>query len=226
MWMLLVKLACMKMLFLKKNYSRVKLLPSLVILTVILALGCLGTGVLYNEKDKHLIVKKNNAILSWKDTRIDSERKVDTILLKKGRDGQVRTTYFEVSMHSRLSILGEDFRLDYIKGRISLCGVNEIFILTNQYDRCVSNYLKTGFCNQKQIEIVVDDVQSGWITYVGHRDSMHIICIDATLSDGRNAYIPLGVSSRVEKESVLLRIEKREKCDYVIQENLYEFGVF
>ena len=102
---ILLKHICSKIFFSKKNYIRVKLLALLVLVIAIFGPGCFGSGVLYNEKDKHLIVKKNDAILSWKDTRIDSEIKVDTILLKKGRDGQVRTTYFEVSMYSGLSIL-------------------------------------------------------------------------------------------------------------------------
>ena len=221
---ILLKHICSKIFFSKKNYIRVKLLALLVLVIAIFGPGCFGSGVLYNEKDKHLIVKKNDAILSWKDTRIDSEIKVDTILLKKGRDGQVRTTYFEVSMYSRLSILEEDFRLDFINGRISLCGTNEISILTNQYDRCVSNYLKTGFCNQKQL--VVDEVQEGRITYVGHRDNTHIIWIDAKCSDGHHVHVPVGVSGVAKTDSVLLTIEEREKCDYVIQENLYEFGMF
>lgn len=223
---ILLKHICSKIFFSKKNYIRVKLLALLVLVIAIFGLGCLGSGVLYDEKNKQLIVKKNDAILSYKDKRIGDEIKVDTILLKKGRDGLVRTTYFEVSMHSRLSILEEDFRLDFINGRISLCGTNEISILTNQYDRCVSNYLKTGFCNQKQIEIVVDEVQEGRITYVAHRDNTHIIWIDAKRSDGQHVHVPVGVSGVAKTESVLLTIEAREKCDYVIQENLYEFGVF
>lgn len=224
--MILLKHICSKIFFSKKNYIRVKLLALLVLVIAIFGPGCLGSGVSYDEKNKQLIVKKNDAILSYKDKRIGDEIKVDTILLKRGRDGLVRTTYFEVSMHSRLSILEEDFRLDYTNGRISLCGTNEISILTNQYDRCVCNYLKTGFCNQKQIEIVVDEVQEGRFTYVAHRDNTHIIWIDAKRSDGQHVHVPVGVSGVAKTESVLLTIEEREKCDYVIQENLYEFGVF
>lgn len=224
MSMIFFKHICSKIFFSKKNYIRVKLLALLVLVIAIFGPGCCGPGVSYDEKNKQLIVKKNDLILSYKDKRIGDEIKVDTILLKKGRDGLVRTTYFEVSMHSRLSILEEDFRLDYTNGRISLCGTNEISILTNQYNGCVSNGLKIALYNQKQL--VVDEVQEGRITYVGHRDNTHIIWIDAKRSDGQHVHVPVGVSGVAKTESVLLTIEAREKCDYVIQENLYEFGVF
>lgn len=237
MSMILIKHICSKIFFSKKNYIRVKLLALLVLVIAIFGPGCLGSGVSYDEKNKQLIVKKNDAILSYKDKRIGDEIKVDTILLKRGRDSQVRVTYFDISMHSRLSISGEGFRLDFINGRISLCGtneisiltnlcgMNEISILTNQYNGCVSNGWKIAlYNNQKQL--VVDEVQEGRITYVGHRDNTHIIWIDAKRSDGQHVHVPVGVSGVAKTESVLLTIEEREKCDYVIQENLYEFGVF
>lgn len=223
MWMLGEKLARLRIFRLYRKYIGMGLiaLPMTLIGMHVLS-GCLGTGVSYS--DKCLIVKENNAILSFKNVVIGDEKQVDAILLKKGCDGLVRVTYFNVSKDSRLSISEEDFELDIINGRISLCSTTNISVLTNQYDRCASTGLNIMFDNPKQI--VIDQVQEGRITYIGHRDAKHIIWIDAKLNDGQDIHVPLAISGITQKEIVLFTVKRWEKCDYVIQENLYEFGTF
>ena len=88
---------------------------SFVLAMPLFVAGCLGNGVLYNDKNKSLIVTKNDAILSCFDTVIGEERQVDSIVLKRGRDGLVRTVYFKTSKESKLSISEVDFRLDFIE---------------------------------------------------------------------------------------------------------------
>lgn len=224
----MIELSCVNRyikMFMNINYVRTGLLVLVGSLAGILALGCCGSGVSYSDKNKCLIVVKNDAILSWKNIVIGCERQIDTILLKKDRDGQVRVTYFDVFTDSRLSISSEeDFQFDFVNGRISLCSTNKISVLTNQYDRCASNGLNIFSDNCKQIAI--DEVNEGRITYVGHRGATHIIWIDAKLSNNQQVHIPLGINGVANTESVLLTVERRERCDVVIQENLYEFGVF
>lgn len=206
------------------NNVGMHLLAPSAILIAILVLGCCGSGVSYIDNDKCLIVAKNDAVLSCKNTVIRDERPIDAILLKKGRDGLFRVTYFNVSKDSILSISEKDFRIDYLKGCVSLCSTNKVFVLTNHYNRCASNSLSI-VCDQYK-QIVIDEVCNARITYIGHRDATHIVWIDAELNDGQSVHIPLGISGAENKEAVLLVVEKREKCDYVIQENLYEFFVF
>lgn len=186
--------------------------------------GCVGSSVSYGKHDKCLIVKNNNAVLSWKNTVIGDERLIDTILLKKGSGHLVRVTYFNVSMDSRLSISEEDFRFDFANGRMSLCTTNNLSVLTNQYDRCVNEILT--HAQDNRTEITIEGVHKGRVTYAGHRDAVHIIWLDAKLNNGKHVHFPLRIAGTAEKGTVVLTVEKREKCDYVIQENLYEFGVF
>lgn len=206
-----------------KTYVRAVFLALFMLLVGILS-GCIGSGVSYREEDKCLIVAKNDAILSCYDIVIGAERQVDSVFLKKDREGSVRTTYFEVSNASNLSISEDDFQLHFTKGRFSLSSTNVIFVLTNQYDRCAFDDLNIACSNHKQI--FIDDVRDGRITYIGHRDATHIIWVDVRRGDGQYAHVPLGVGGAANKETVLLTIKKREGCDYVIQENLYEFCVF
>lgn len=185
--------------------------------------GCCHSGVSYSDNGKCLIVRNSNAILSCKDTVIGDVSQVDTILLEKNSDNLVRVTYFNVSKDSTLSVSEDDFRLDCINGRISLCATTRIFAMTNQYDRCEGIDLNMAGNNRKKI--VIDEVRDGRITYIGHRDAAHIIWIDAKQNDGQRVHIPLRINGHSEKRAIQLKVEKREKCDYVIQENLYEFGV-
>lgn len=188
-------------------------------------IGCVGSGVSYSYKDKCLIAVKNDAVLSCCDTVIGDEKQVDIILLKKGRDGLVRTVYFNVSKDSNMAISEDDFRLDFVSGRFSLLSTNKIFVLsTNQYDMCQSNGPSIVWDDYKKI--VINEVDVHRITYFMRRDAIHVILIDAKLSDGQYVQIPLGIIGMGNKDPVLLRVEKREWCDIVIQENLYEFGVF
>ena len=198
---------------------------SFVLAMPLFVAGCLGNGVLYNDKNKSLIVTKNDAILSCFDTVIGEERQVDSIILKKGRDGLVRTVYFKTSKESKLSISEVDFRLDFIERRLSLLSKNKISVLgMNLYD--IDKIKTSSIVWDNYGQIVINDADVRRITYFKQRGGLHVIWIDVMLGVEEVAQIAIGISGVENKAPVLLTIERREMCDIVIQENCYEFAVF
>lgn len=207
------------------NGIRLSVILWSTITIVALACGCCSSGVSYNEADKTLIVLKNDAILSWKNTVIGSEKDVDTILLKKGKDGLVRLTYFNILKDSLLTVSGEDFHFNLKGGVFSIYAKGGVSVLTNKYENFT---LDTLSFHDNCKRIVVEGFLTGRITYAGQRNdtNIHIIWLDIKSNDGRMVHVPVEICGSLQKVQVGLKVELRKNCDYIIQENWYEFGVF